>query len=122
MRKLIAVVAVVPVIAVVAVSAASADDPPVHAAATKTIQLGDNFFKPKAVTVTKGTVLKFVWGPNNSGTAVEHNVTGVKGNTFKSTPDTRRPATPFRKRITRTTSIVCTIHATTMKLKVTVKN
>jgi plastocyanin len=122
MRKLFAVIAVVPVLTAVAVSGASADDPPVHAAATRTIELGDNFFKPKAVTVKKGTVLRFVWGPNNSGTTVEHNVTGVKGNTFKSTPDTTRPAAPFRKRITKTTSIVCTIHATTMKLKVTVKN
>jgi plastocyanin len=121
MRKLIAVAAAVPVLAAVVIADASADDPPVHAAATRTIQLGDNFFKPKAVTVKKGTVLKFIWGPNNSGTAVEHNVTGVKGNTFRSTPDTRRPDKPFRKRITKTTSIVCTIHATTMKLTVKVK-
>jgi plastocyanin len=121
MRKLIAVVALAPVVAVVAAAHASAGDPPVHAAATRTIQLGDNFFKPKAITVRKGTVLKFIWGPNNTGTTVEHNVTGVKGNKFGPTPDTTRPARPFRKRITRTTSIVCTIHATTMKLRVTVK-
>jgi plastocyanin len=120
MRKPIAVVAVVPLFAVLA-SGAAASDPPARAAATRTVELGDNFFKPKTMTVKKGTVLRFVWGPNNQGTSVEHNVTGVKGNTFAPTPDTTRPAKPFRKRITKTTSIVCTIHATTMKLTVKVK-
>ena len=32
-----------------------------------------------------------------------------------------RPDRPFRKRITKTSTIVCTIHATTMKMKVKVK-
>jgi plastocyanin len=121
MRKLLAVVAVVPVLAAVVAASASAGDPPAHAAATRTVVIGDNYFSPKTLTVAKGTVLKFVWGRNNSGTSVEHNVTGVKGNVFGPTADTRRPAKPFQKQITNTTSIVCTIHSTTMKLKVTVK-
>jgi plastocyanin len=120
MRKTIAVLAALPLIPVVAAHASS-DDPPVHKAATRTITLGDNFFKPKAITIRKGTILKFNWGPDNTGTEVEHNVTGVKGNKFDSTEDTMRPDRPFRKRFTRNSLVVCTIHPTTMKLKVTIK-
>ena len=77
---------------------------PCTKAATRTVELGDNFFKPKSMTVRKSTILKFVWGPNNEGTNVEHNVTGVKGNKF----DQRRghdasPTGRYRKRITRNT-------------------
>jgi plastocyanin len=121
MRKTIAVLAVLPVLPVVAANASSSDDPPVSKAATKTITLGDNFFKPKTITVKKGTILSFNWGPKNSGTEVEHNVTGVSGNKFKSTPDTTKPSKPFKKRFTKNSLVVCTIHSTTMKLKVKVK-
>jgi len=123
MRKLIATLAAVALLAAAfaAVTASASDDAPVQKAATKTITLGDNFFKPKAITIRKGTILRFVWGPNNTGTEVEHNVTGVRGNKFPSTPDTTRPDTPFRKRFTRNSLVVCTIHPTTMKLRVTVK-
>ena len=121
MRKSIALLAVLPVLPFVAASAAADDDPPVTKAATRTITLGDNFFKPKAITIRKGTILKFQWGPDNEGTLVEHNVTGVKGNKFDSTPDTTRPARPFRKRFTRNSTVVCTIHPTTMILKVRIK-
>jgi plastocyanin len=123
MRKLIAilVVAAVPAAGLAAAGASASDDPPVTKAATRTITLGDNFFKPKAITIRKGTILKFNWGPDNTGTEVEHNVTGVKGNKFDSTEDTTRPSRPFRKRFTRNSLVVCTIHPTTMKLRVTVK-
>ena len=120
MRKTIAVLAALPLLPVVAAHASS-DDPPVTKAATKTITLGDNFFKPKTITVAKGTILKFNWGPNNSGTDVEHNVTGVSGNKFDSTPDTTKPSKPFKKRFTRNSLVVCTIHSTTMKLRVKIK-
>jgi plastocyanin len=118
MRKLIAVVAVVPVLAVFAVDA-SAGDPPAHAAATKNVVIGDNFFSPKTLKVKKGTFVQWVWGKGNKGTAVEHNVTGIKGNKFAS-PDTTRPAKPFRRKITQTTTVYCTIHSTTMKLTIKV--
>jgi plastocyanin len=120
MRKLILLpAAALPLVAFAA--NATAGDPPVHAAATKTIVVGDNFFKPKAVTVKKGTTLKFVWGnANNDGTVQEHNVTGVKGNKF-TTEDTSKPDKPFKKKFTRTSVVFCTIHPTTMKLTVKVK-
>jgi plastocyanin len=121
MRKLIALFAALPVLAIGAANATAGDDAPVHKAATKTITLGDNFFKPKAITVKKGTTLKFNWGVDNAGTEVEHNVTGVSGNKFPSTPDTAKPDKPFKKRFTKNSLVVCTIHSTTMKLKVKIK-
>ena len=120
MRKTIAVLAALPLLPVDAAHASS-DDPPVTKAATKTITLGDNLFKPKTITVKKGTILKFNWGPDNSGTEVDHNVTGVSGNKFKSTEDTMKPDKPFRKRFTKNSLVVCTIHSTTMKLRVKIK-
>jgi plastocyanin len=121
MRKLILLFAAIAlVVAATAAGTASAGDPPAHAAATKTVTIGDNFFSPKTLKVRKGTIVQWVWGPDNSGTAVEHNVTGAKGNRFAS-EDTMKPDKPFRKRITRTTNVICTIHPTTMKLKITVK-
>lgn len=122
MRKSIALLAVLPVLPLAAVNAsASDDDPPVRKAATRTVVLGDNFFQPKTITIRKGTILRFVWGPDNEGTTVEHNVAGVRGNKFDPTPDTTRPERPFRKRFTKDSLVVCTIHATTMKLRVKIK-
>jgi plastocyanin len=122
MRKLIASTALVPLLLAAGLATtATADDPPVRKAATRTVELGDNFFKPKSLTIRKGTILRFTWGPDNEGTFVEHNVTGVKGNKFSNGEDTVKPEKPYRKRITRDTTIVCTIHATTMKMKVKIK-
>ena len=121
MRKLMLSLAAVAVLAIAFAANASAGDPPVHKAGTKTIQLGDNFFKPKTVTVRKGTTLKFIWGANNEGTVVEHNVTAVKGNKFTNGEDTSKPDTPYKHKVTKNTLIVCTIHSTTMKLSVKVK-
>jgi hypothetical protein len=122
MRKSIALLAALPVLPLVAVNAtASDDDQQVRKAATRTIELGDNFFKPKSITIRKNTILRFVWGPNNQGTNDFHNVAGVRGNRFAATEDTMRPARPFRKRFTKNSTVVCTIHSTTMILRVRIK-
>jgi plastocyanin len=120
MRKTIAVLAVLPLLPVVAAEASS-NDPAVTKASTKTITIGDDFFKPKTITVKKGTTLQFEWGKNNTGTLDEHNVAGVTGNKFKPTPDTTKPSKPFKKKFTKNSLVVCTIHSTVMKLKVKVK-
>jgi hypothetical protein len=131
MRKPIALLAVAALLIAVGVAfaaTATAGDPPVYKSATRTVELGDNYFaKPgttstlRSVTVKKGTILRFFWGPDNEGTISEHDVTGVKGHKFTSGDPTVKPERPFRKRITRTTSIVCSVHSTTMKLTVKVK-
>jgi plastocyanin len=63
--------------------------------------------------------VRWIWGAGGRGTAVEHNVVATKGNKF-ATGDTRRPAKPVQKTITTTTTLYCTIHATTMRMTVKV--
>jgi plastocyanin len=118
MRKPIVALAVFSLLA--SATTATAGDPPARAAATKKVVVGDNYFSPKKLTVKKGTTVRFVWGADGRGTAVEHNVTATKGNRF-ATADTKLPAKPVQKKITKTTTIYCTIHATTMKLTIKVK-
>jgi plastocyanin len=74
-------------------------------AATKTVSLGDNFFSPKSLSISKGTVVKWVWkgkAPHNvtvtKGPAKFHSATQSKG-TYSHT---------FTKSGAYT--IVCTIH------------
>lgn len=84
--------------------------------ATTTVQVKDNKFVPKSITVRSGTTVKWVW----KGKA-PHNVTVTKGpKKFKSTTKTKGS---FSKKInTRGTyTILCTIHAPTMKMIVKVK-
>jgi plastocyanin len=74
-------------------------------AATRTITVGDNFFKPASVTVAKGTTVKWVWKGK-----IAHNVTVKTGPVkFKSAT---MPKGTYSKRLTRkgTYAIVCTIH------------
>jgi plastocyanin len=74
-------------------------------AATKTITIGDNFFRPASATVSKGTTVKWVWKGK-----LAHNVTVKKGPVkFHSST---KPKGTFSKVLTRkgTYTIVCTIH------------
>ena len=119
MRKpslLLALVAL-PVFGATGVHAVAADSP-ATAAGTKTVRVGDSYFSPKALKVRKNTIVKWVWGVDGeTETFIEHNVQGTKGNKFLS-PD--KTTGTYRKRITRTTSVICNIHPTTMKMKITV--
>jgi plastocyanin len=114
MRKLLAALAVVSVL-VAGVAATTAGG------ATKkklTVTLRDNYFSPKTLTVADGTTIYFAWGRGGKGTDVEHNVTGTKGNEFEIGD---RSKGIKKKTFTKTTTIYCTIHPTTMKLTVKVK-
>jgi plastocyanin len=85
-------------------------------AATKTVQVKDNVFAPKTITVSKGTTVKWVW----KGKA-PHNVKVTKGPArFASTTQTKGS---FSKKLTKkgTYSILCTIHAPDMKMTVKVR-
>jgi plastocyanin len=85
-------------------------------AATKTVQVKDNVFVAKKITVAKGTTVKWVW----KGKA-PHNVTVTKGPArFRSTTQVKGS---FSKKLTKkgTYNILCTIHAPGMKMTVTVK-
>jgi len=85
-----------------------------HAAATTTIKLVDNKFRPARKTVKRGTTLRFLWTGKNP-----HNVFVVSGPVnFHSGTKTKGS---YRKRVTRKGSyaLVCTIHSgMTLRLKV----
>lgn len=85
-------------------------------AATKSVQVKDNKFVAKSITVKKGTTVKWIW----KGKA-PHDVSVTKGPAkFKSSVKT---SGSFSKKLTKagTYSIVCTIHAPDMKMTVKVK-
>jgi plastocyanin len=85
-------------------------------AATKSVQVKDNKFVAKSITVKKGTTVKWLW----KGEA-PHDVSVTKGPVkFKSSIKT---SGSFSKKLTKkgTYSIVCTIHAPDMKMTIKVK-
>ena len=106
MKKLLSLLAVAGIAAAVAVPSF---------ASTKTIKIGDNFFSPKSVTVSRGTTVKWVFKGQ-----VAHNVTVTKGTVkFHSTT---KSSGSYSHKMTRggTYKIVCTIHpgmAMTLKVR-----
>jgi plastocyanin len=82
-------------------------------AATKTVTVGDNFFRPTRVTAPAGTKVVWKWTGRNP-----HNVTVTSGpKKFHSRTQTSGTysAIPHTK---GTYSIVCTVHGFTMRLAV----
>jgi plastocyanin len=85
-------------------------------AATKTITIGDNFFKPKSVSVSKNSTVKWVWTGKSP-----HNVTVMSGPVKFKSP-TQKTGT-FSKKLTKkgTYKIICTIHGSVQSLTIKVK-
>jgi plastocyanin len=87
------------------------------AAPTKTVKLKDDFFAPSALTVKRGTTVRFKWAGINP-----HNVKKASGpgGRFASRSTWRRGVN-FSKRFEKlgTYRLVCTLHSgMEMKLKV----
>ena len=83
------------------------------AAATKTVKVNDNFFSPKALTVAKGTTVRFQWVASGP-----HNVVGSGAATFKS-PYRTSGSYSVKLKKAGTVSVLCQIHAgMTMRIKV----
>jgi len=85
-------------------------------ASTKTVLVKDNFFSPKATTISRGSTVKWVWRGNSP-----HNVTKSKGPGVKFRSANKFSGS-YSHRFTRRGSytIVCTIHPG-MSLKLVVK-
>jgi plastocyanin len=85
-------------------------------AATKTVSIGDNFFKPRTVSVKKGTTVKWVWKGKSP-----HNVT-VRSGPTKFTSRTQTKGT-FSKKLSKkgTYKIICTIHGAVQSLTIKVR-
>ncbi|HEX8119983.1 MAG TPA: plastocyanin/azurin family copper-binding protein [Solirubrobacteraceae bacterium] len=87
----------------------------VPSTAATTVKLGDDFFKPKSLTVKSGTTVRWRWTGDDP-----HNVTVTKG-PVKFHSGTKRSGT-YSKKLRRggTYKIVCTIHpgmAMTLKVR-----
>jgi plastocyanin len=85
-------------------------------AATKTVQVKDNKFVAKSITVSKGTTVKWVWKGN-----APHNVKVTKGPAkFASTVKTKGT---YSKKLTKkgTYTLICTIHQPDMRMTIKVK-
>ena len=82
------------------------------AASSKTINVNDDFFKPKTVTVKKGTTLKFKFNGF-------HNVEADGKAAFKNIPDRSSGTVARRANKKGNFKLLCSIHdGMTMKLKV----
>jgi plastocyanin len=109
MRKTITAMAAMAVAGAIAVA-------PSLGASTKTVTIKDNRFVPKRVTIAKGTRIRWVW----KGKSV-HNVAVASGpSTFRAGTRQRGHFTHTFKK-TGTYKIVCTIHAPSMRMTVTVR-
>lgn len=100
-------------IAAVAVSAALA----VSAfAATKTVTVGDDFFRAKSVSVKKSSTVKWVWKGKKP-----HNVTVTSGPAKFKSP-TKKTGT-YSKKLTKkgTYRIICTIHGSVQSMTIKVR-
>jgi plastocyanin len=105
-----------PILAVAAVAAGAAALPSVAATTTKTVLVKDDFFKPKKLTVSKGSTVKWVWkGKERHNVAVANGPSNFRFGTRK----TGSKSHTFKKR--GTYSIVCTIHAPDMHMTIKVK-
>jgi plastocyanin len=83
-----------------------AEPPVAYPAATTTIRLIDNKFRPAKKTLRRGTTVRFQWAGKNP-----HNVFVFSGpSTFHSPTQTKGT---YRKRLTKkgTYQLGCTIHA-----------
>jgi len=113
-RSIAAVVAVAGAIALVPVLGGVANGAP-----KTTVKLGDNFFKPSVKSVKRGTKVRFKWVGNRP-----HNVTkrSGPGGSFSSRTTSARGVN-FAKRFAKkgTYRLICTIHPTTMRMKLTVR-
>ena len=137
MRKLIATLAVASLLAVLAVAATGAataapDSPQVKASATKVAKVRDNFFSARCKTVKgwltctidKNDIMDWRWTPDPGFTETnEHNVTGFyRSNVAFASKDLT--AGSYRKKFRtagRTYKVLCTLHASNMKMKVVVR-
>ena len=85
-------------------------------AATKTVRVGDNFFSPTKLTVTKNTYVKWRWVGDSL-----HTVTVRKG-PVKFNSKALRSGT-YTKKMTRTGTyrIICAIHPDEQKMTLVVR-
>ena len=111
-----ATLALIPLALAGAAIPAAASEPGAHAAATKTVKVGDVFFKKSKITIQSGDTVKWRWVGS-----LPHDVTVTKGpRKFHSkTKMTGTYSKKLRKR--GTYRYICTVHPQDMKGKIVVE-
>ena len=95
---------------------AAASEPGAHAAATKTVKVGDVFFKKSKITIQSGDTVKWRWVG-----ALPHDVTVTKG-PRKFHSKTKKSGTYSKTLHKRGTyRYICTVHPLDMKGKIVVE-
>lgn len=85
--------------------------------AAKRVTVGDNFFSPTSVSISRGTTVKWTW----SNTSNPHNVK-VRSGPRKFSSSTKRSGSYSRKISTAGTyKIYCSIHSSSMKMTIRAK-
>ena len=113
MRRLALVVLVATALAAFPLQGAEAQDPSAGTAATRSVDVRDDFFVPRrSLTVRRGTTLRFVWRRTRN----RHNVC-ARGRCSRLT---RRRGYVYRRTVRRSTTFTCTVHPATMRLRVRV--
>jgi len=113
MRALLATLALGALACALATAAPGAQ---VHAANTKTVKVGDDFFSKGKVTVKKDDRVKWTWG---DGTKHKHTVTEEHGRWTSKEKKTGTYRHKFGK--TGTFNVYCATHPLDMKMKVVVE-
>jgi plastocyanin len=116
-RRLIAIAALGAAAAATAAPALAGSTPP-----SRSIEVGDNYFAPTRLTVNKGTRLVFRWPASNDNrhdVALDSGPSGVS----KFNSPVRTSSYTYRRtlRTAGTYRIICTLHATQMRLTVRVR-
>lgn len=85
-------------------------------AATKRVSVGDDFFGPTALTVSKNTKVKWVWTGDE-----QHNVSVQSGPVSFRSP--LQDSGTYKRKMTKkgTYQLLCTVHAPDMAMTLTVK-
>jgi plastocyanin len=87
-----------------------------EASATKTVRVGDNFFRKSSIAIQRGDTVRWVWVGS-----LPHNVT-VNGGPRRFSSATKRSGA-YRKRLRArgTYRYLCTVHPTEMRGRVVVR-
>jgi plastocyanin len=93
--------------------AASAPAPEAEAARTVNVTVGDDFYRPARLTVSRGT--RVVWRFRGRE---EHNVTVASGPQRFHSPDQRTGSFARTLRRTGRYTVVCTLHGQMMRIRV----
>ena len=82
-------------------------------AVTVGVSVRDDLFSPRTLTVRRGTVLRFVWRRTRN----PHNVCA----SGRCSRTTRRSGFVYRRTARRSTTLICTVHPTQMRLRLRVR-